>query len=140
MKNMKIFSALSICVVFFAILSCNKNVIDYGETEKLTAEQALLKINYVSMYANNRTVFFKVNDKRVSNVMTARTPFPGGGYNTGGGSGPDFLAVNSGSLKLSVVVPFKIDNGTDTARLYNWLLGKIMWHTSPTRLQQHRPF
>jgi hypothetical protein len=116
---MKIFSALSVCVLLTVIVSCSKNVIDYGETEKLTADQALLKINYVSAYANNRSVYFKINDKRISYAMTARTPFPGGGYNTGGGSAPDFLAVSPGSLKLSVVLPHKIDNGTDSVELYS---------------------
>ena len=119
---MKIFSALSICLVLFLLAGCGKNIIDYGETEKIREDQAFLKINYVSMYANNRTVYFKINDQRVSNVMTARTPFPGGGYNTGGGSGPDFLAVNSGSLKLSVIVPHKIDNGLDSLELYTTTL------------------
>ena len=75
---MKIFSALSICLVLFLLAGCGKNIIDYGETEKIRDDQAFLKINYVSMYANNRTVYFKINDQRVSNVMTARTPFPGG--------------------------------------------------------------
>ncbi|MBE9600498.1 DUF4397 domain-containing protein [Pedobacter sp. MC2016-24] len=116
---MKIFSALSICALLFVIISCNKNVLDYGDVEKLGSDQALLKINYVSAYANNRSVAFKINDVRVSNVVTWRTPFPGGGYNTGGGSGPDFMAVNPGTVKLSVIVPFKKDNGLDSLELYS---------------------
>jgi hypothetical protein len=122
MNNMKIFSVLSVCALILVAVSCSKNVLDYGDTEKLTADQALLKVNYASIYANNRSVYLKVNDKRVSNLMTGRTPFPGGGYNTGGGSGPDFLAVDAGSLKLSVVLPHKIDNGTDSIELYSTTL------------------
>jgi len=119
---MKIYSVLTAFAGFLLLASCGKNVLDYGETQKLTGDQALLKINYVSMYANNRTVYFKINDKRVSNIMTARTPFPGGGYNTGGGSGPDFLIVDPGSVKLSVVVPHKVDNGSDSLELYTTTL------------------
>lgn len=115
---MKIFSALSIVVLLFVIVSCNKNVIDYGQIEKVGSDQALLKINYVSAYADNRSVYFKINDVRISYVMTWRTPFPGGGYNTGGDSKSDFLAVNPGNLKLSVVLPHKKDNGTDSLVLY----------------------
>nr|WP_226904896.1 DUF4397 domain-containing protein [Pedobacter schmidteae] len=99
-------------------MSCNKNTIDYGVIEKVGSDQALLKINYVSAYANNRSVAFKINDKRVSNVVTWRTPFPGGGYNTGGDSRPDFLAVSPGNVKLSVILPFKKDNGMDSVELY----------------------
>ncbi|MET1057234.1 MAG: DUF4397 domain-containing protein [Pedobacter sp.] len=116
---MKIFSVLSACVLVIAVMGCGKNVLDYGDTAKLTSDQALLKINYVSMYANNRIVFLKINDKRVSSLLTARTPFPGGGYNTGGSSSPDFLAVEPGNLKLSVILPFKKDTGLDSVELYS---------------------
>jgi hypothetical protein len=119
---MKIFSILWVCIFVVAIIGCTKNVIEYGEAGKIPADQTRLKINYVSMYANNRTVYFKINDKRVSNVLTARTPFPGGGYNTGGSSAPDFLAIAPGTVKLSVVLPRKIDNGTDSIELYSTTL------------------
>lgn len=116
---MKIFSILPICMILTVLIGCGKNVLDYGDTEKLTGNEALLKINYVSMYANNRTVFLKVNDKRISNLLTARTPFPGGGYNTGGGSTPDFLTVAPGNVKVSVILPFKKDTGLDSLELYS---------------------
>jgi hypothetical protein len=119
---MKIISVLSICVLLTALIGCTKNVIEYGQAGKIPADQTRLKINYVSMYANNRSVYFKINDKRVSYVLTARTPFPGGGYNTGGSSGPDFLAVEPGTVKLSVILPRKIDNGTDSVELYSTTL------------------
>ena len=111
---MKILSKLALCAIsLLGIASCTKNVLDYGDVEKLTGDETLLKINNVSMYANNRTAFFKINDKRVSGPLTARSPFPGGGNNTGGDSKPDFLVVDPGEVKLSVVMPKKIDNGTD---------------------------
>lgn len=115
---MKIFSALAICALCILLASCTKNVLDYGETVKFGEDQALLKINYTSYYSDNRAVYFKINDQRVSGIMTARTPFPGGGYNTGGASSSDFLMVSSGDVKLSVVLPHKIDKGLDSLVLY----------------------
>lgn len=117
---MKIFSNLFVAVLALATLSgCTKNVLDYGEVEKLNGDQALLKVNYASYYYNNRAIAIKINDKRVSSVITARTPFPGGGYNTGGSSTADFLAVTPGNLKISIVLPKKKDDGTDSLVLYS---------------------
>jgi len=116
---MKIFPALAICVLCFSIFGCTKNILDYGDVEKLNENEALIKINYASYYRNNPSVYFKINGQRVSGLLTARTPFPGGGYNTGGASSPDFLAVNPGNLKLSVVLPFKVDNGKDSLVIYD---------------------
>ncbi|KLT64508.1 DUF4397 domain-containing protein [Pedobacter sp. BMA] len=120
---MKIF--LNLFWSFFialALAGCTKNVLDYGDTVKLTGDEALLKVNYVSYYYNNRAVAIKINDKRVSSVITARTPFPGGGYNTGGSSTADFLAVTPGNLKLSIILPKKKDDGTDSLVLYSTTL------------------
>ncbi|WP_345947582.1 DUF4397 domain-containing protein [Mucilaginibacter sp. PAMB04274] len=120
---MKILSKLVIGAAgLLAIASCTKNQIDYGEVEKLTGDETLLKINNVSMYYNNRSTIFKINGKRVSGLLTARSPFPGGGYNTGGDSKPDFLSVPSGDVNLSVVLPKKKDDGTDSLVLYNTTL------------------
>jgi len=119
---MKILSVISAFILLMALAGCGKNVLDYGEVEKLDANQTLLKINYVSMYANGRSVFLKVNDQRVSGLLTARTPFPGGGYNTGGASQPDFLIVNPGTVKVSVSLPYKIDTGLDSVVLYSTTL------------------
>nr|WP_276902097.1 DUF4397 domain-containing protein [Pedobacter kyonggii] len=117
---MKIFSNLFVGLfIATALAGCTKNVLDYGETEKLTSDQALLKVNYASYYYNNRAIAIKINDKRVSSVITARTPFPGGGYNTGGSSTADFLAVSPGNLKLSIILPKKRDDGTDSLVLYS---------------------
>lgn len=108
--------------MLFAMVSCTKSVLDYGDTEKLSGNQALLKVNYVSSYYNNRSVYFKINDQRVSGLLTARTPFPGGGYNTGGTNTSDFLQVSPGSLKFAVVLPRKVDNGLDSIELYSTTL------------------
>ncbi|WP_342645465.1 DUF4397 domain-containing protein [Mucilaginibacter sp. CSA2-8R] len=119
---MKISSIIGFCSLLLATMGCTKTVLDYGKTEKQSSDQALLKINYVSAYANNRSVYFKLNDQRVSGLLTWRTPFPGGGYNTGGSNTSDFLQVNPGNVKLSVVLPRKVDNGTDSLELYSTTL------------------
>ncbi len=111
---MKILSTLSILILSVVFIGCQKNVIDYGEIQKVSSGQALLKFNYVSQYKDNRKIVLKINDKRVSYAITARTPFPGGGYNTGGGSSPDFLPVNPGNVKITVTQPFSIDTGLDS--------------------------
>jgi len=121
---MKKKSIIAACIVAFIaiIVGCSKVVLDYGDIQLLDSNQAVIKINYVSQYSNNRSVYFKVNDKRVSGLLTARTPFPGGGYNTGGGNTADFLQVPAGSLQLAVGLPHKVDNGTDSLILYSTTL------------------
>lgn len=136
MKLKYIIPSALIAMTLF-VMGCEKNVLDYGEVEKLGADQALLKINYVSQYKSNPTVVLKLNDIRISSIITSRTPFPGGGYNTGGGSQPDFLVVNPGAVKLTVAVPFKKDTGKDSLVLYNTTLqiaagGRYVAHVTDT--------
>jgi hypothetical protein len=121
---MKIYTKLSICAILLGALAfgCSKKEIVYDVSEKLSGDQALLKINYESMYFNNRSVFLRINDQRVSGLITNRTPFPGGGSNTNGSNTPDFLAVPSGSVKLTVSLPYKVDNGLDSITLYSTTL------------------
>jgi len=119
---MKKITIISICILAIVIVvaGCKKNIINYGDIQKLDGSEALLKINYASQYANNRSIFLKINDVRVSNLITGRTPFPGGGYNTGGASTNDFLTIfNPGTVKISVVLPHKPDVGTDSLELYS---------------------
>ena len=106
--------------VLLAGMGCNKNEIKYGDFDDVTASQAQLKLNYVSAYASNPTVYLAIDGARVSNPLTARTPFPGGGFNTGGGSTADYLALVPGKHTLSVVIPKKgTEAGTDSIALYN---------------------
>ncbi|MEO6524826.1 MAG: DUF4397 domain-containing protein [Mucilaginibacter sp.] len=119
MKKISIITVCALAIVSVVIFGCVKNRLNYGDIEKFDgASQSLLKINYASQYANNRLVYFKINDQRISYLVTGRTPFPGGGYNTGGGSTADFMQVNSGDVKFSVALPHKIDNGTDSLELF----------------------
>jgi len=121
MKKISII-ALFTLVAGLIIAGCTKNILNYGDIDKLSADKALLKINYGSQYANNRSVFIKINDQRVSSLITGRTPYPGGGYNTGGGNTADFLQVVAGDVKISIVQPKKINDGTDSIVLYSTTL------------------
>lgn len=109
---------INFAVIFAAIflLGCEKNIINYGETESVDGK-ALLKINNVSMYAANPNVQLSINNTRVSNLIQARTPFPGGGFNTFGGSAPDYLTVNPGNLEIKVSIPKALTN-TDSVVLF----------------------
>jgi hypothetical protein len=116
MKKILVIKALILSSAFLYI-GCKKNTINYGETQAVGADQALLKFNFVSTYITNPSVVIKINGNRVSSPITARTPFPGGGYNTGGGSAPDYLVVNPGNLEVAVVV-LKKGTDIDSLQLY----------------------
>src|SRR5215213_7704294 len=111
---------LGITILGFILLTfqfCKKNEITYGDFSIVTPEQGLLKINYASSYTANPGIHLEVNNKRVSNIITGRTPFPGGGYNTLGDSRPDYLAVSPGNTSITVAVPNKGTN-TDSVVLF----------------------
>lgn len=118
MKKLSIFSIAAL--ILFSMWGCEKKTdpIWNSTYSELTTGQAMLKINFVSQYASNPSFQIKVNDVRVSSNITARTPFPGGGFNTGGGSGPDYLSLNPGSSKISFSVPNKGAN-TDSISLFS---------------------
>ncbi len=108
----KIFiNALLITGTVFTITGCSKKVEDYtAPFEYVGSNDAFLKVIYASAYALNPGVQLSIDDKRVSGLITSRTPFPGGGYNTQGSNFPDFLKVAQGSRKLTIAIPKK---GTD---------------------------
>lgn len=112
---------LAIIFLIFLAPGCAKNVIQYGESTNVTPDQALLKINYESMYALNPGVQVTVNGTRVSPLLVGRTPFPGGGYNTMGDARPDYLAVPQGEIKMKISIPQKGTN-VDSVVLYNYTM------------------
>lgn len=116
----------SIAVVLFLVVACTKNngitnlsYFAYGT--KTEAGRGLLKINYVSAYAANPTVLIKVNNVVASNLITARTPFPGGGYNTSGSNFALYLSVPIGTNSVSIVRP-KVGTDVDSILLYSTAL------------------
>jgi hypothetical protein len=113
-KSFFILNALAL--IAFAIVACKKNEANIPYT--LVSGQGLLKINFESGYTTNPPYQIKINDQRVSYNLTARTPFPGGGLNTGGGSTPDYLSVAPGTATVSFSIP-KFGTNTDSVALYS---------------------
>lgn len=111
-----LFSLLAVLV----ILGCEKNkdnvFSDYEVVDENT--KAFLKVNYNVPFYNDPFVQVKINDVRVSgtNIQT-RYPFPGGGFNTLGGSTGDYLPVNPGATKISVTIP-KRGTNIDSLDIY----------------------
>lgn len=105
---MNIFSKLAVLlllsVIFFT--SCDKNEINYSDFEYVNDAQARIKVNYNVAFYNNPFVQIKINGTRVSgtNIQT-RYPFPGGGFNTLGGSTGDYLPVAPGNTEVSISIP-----------------------------------
>ena len=106
---MKKILSISILIACFSLIitGCEKKAERIADFTMTTPTEAQLKINFNSAYTANPSVHIKINDVRVSNLITTRTPFPGGGYNTGGDSRPDYLAVTPGGVKLSIAIPAK---------------------------------
>ncbi len=106
-------------VAFLASMAgCEKNV-EYNATRDLVDSQtALLKINYGSLYPANYPVQLSINGVRMSGLITGRTPFPGGGFNTSGANFPDYLALEAGSKTLTIAIPKKGTN-VDSVVLFN---------------------
>lgn len=107
---------------FFAFMAsmagCEKNV-EYNATRVLVDSQtALLKINYGSLYPANYPVQLSINGVRMSGLITGRTPFPGGGFNTSGSNYPDYLALDGGSKTLTIAIP-KVGTNVDSVVLFN---------------------
>jgi Domain of unknown function (DUF4397) len=96
---------------------CTKKTEYLAERKFIQADNALLKVNYLSAYAANPGVQLSINNTRVSGVITGRTPFPGGGFNTNGQNFPDYLALASGTNTLSIAIPKKGSN-VDSVSLF----------------------
>jgi hypothetical protein len=104
--------------------SCTKKTEYLAERTFIQADNALLKINYLSAYAANPGVQLSINNTRVSGVITGRTPFPGGGFNTNGQSFPDYLALTPGVNTLSIAIPKKGTN-VDSVVLFTTSLSLV---------------
>lgn len=116
MKKLLFFIPFLACIIFYA---CKKNSITLVpyDTYGISSDQGLLKVVYASAYANNPTVRLRLNGKIVSNAITGRTPFPGGGYNTAGSNYPLYLAVPQGNDTLAVSI-VKVGTSVDSNVLY----------------------
>lgn len=112
MKNFKkiVFLALGA----FALYSCEKSIQDFGKVEFLGPDDVIVKVNMASIYPDDRYMYVKFDDQRVTSLIRGREPFPGGGYNTRGDSRPDFLKWKAGNVKVQVALPHKTDDGRDS--------------------------
>jgi hypothetical protein len=113
----KLFIAVAIMSTMLIAGGCNKNEIKYGDFELVTAEKALLKVNFVSSYYTNPQINISLDGMRISNPISSRAPFPGGGLNTGGGSTADYLSLTPGAHTIKIAVPQK-GTGNDSIKLY----------------------
>jgi hypothetical protein len=98
-------SIITVLLLLFIFSGCEKNRFNLKNNTFITGK-ASLKINFFSSYRANPVYHIKVDDVRVSNNLTYATPFPGGGLNTGGGNYGDYLAVDPGSRKITIALPF----------------------------------
>lgn len=106
----KILITASIAALGFAFAGCEKSKDYKAPFVRTGADDALLKVIYASAYSANPSVQISIDDVRVSGLITGRTPFPGGGYNTAGSNFPDYMVVAPGSRKLSIAIPKKGTN------------------------------
>lgn len=116
MKNIFRYTSLALAGAIL-VASCKKNEIKYGDFELIDATKSLFKVNYLSQYKNNASVVFSIDGKRVNTPLTARTPFPGGGLNTGGGSTANYMVFASGSHEFKVIIPSVLTK-EDSLELY----------------------
>ena len=109
MITIKIFLRISIISLLTAILfvGCEKNDDNvFSEYDLVDQENnALIKVNYNVAFYNNPGVQLKINGTRVSGLLNTRYPFPGGGFNTLGGSTGDYFSVKPGNTEISLSVP-----------------------------------
>lgn len=115
-RSFSIFAGLGLSVLLLA--SCKREADKVADYSLIPESQSFIKVNFASAYVANPGVQIEVNKTRVSNLITARTPFPGGGFNTGGGNYPDYLNVNAGNNQLSIVIPKKGTN-IDSVTLFD---------------------
>ncbi|WP_234991287.1 DUF4397 domain-containing protein [Sphingobacterium psychroaquaticum] len=112
---------MKLCIAGVAAMgfySCDKPIQDFGEVDFMSANDVIVKINMASVYPDDRYMYVKFNDSRITSLIRAREPFPGGGYNTRGDSRPDFLKYTAGTVNVKVALPHKVDRGLDSLILY----------------------
>lgn len=121
--NHKLIFSLSLFVI--CLIGCKKADNDgiVSTFDKNLQGKAMLKINTASVFANNPGMRIKINDILVSDVITARTPYPGGGYNTGGNSLGTYLSVPAGDVKVSLMIPYR--KGGTIADTLKWAQDSI---------------
>lgn len=123
---MKIFSTItSLCLLAIMVFSgCEKKDVVYSDYELVSPDQSFVKVNYNVAFYNNPGVQIKINGTRVSTGIQTRYPFPGGGFNTLGGSTGDYLPVTPGKVEVSLSIP-KRNSNVDSVEIYKTILDAV---------------
>lgn len=102
MKYMKV---LLIMLFSAMMLSCEKNT--FGTTERSSPEgKAQIKFGFFSMYPISTSLTVYQNDSKLTASVASPYGYPGGGFNTGGNSYADYLAIDPGNVKFDVAVVY----------------------------------
>lgn len=116
MKRSSILTTLLAAMILLG--SCKKN--SYNLTERTSSEgSAQVKLGYFAAYTVLPSTILYINDKPVSNTLTAPVGFPGGGFNTGGSSNGDYLWVTPGSTKIQGFTPIP-GTGNQMTKLFEF--------------------
>ena len=92
-----------ICLVAF--YGCKKNT--YSTTERTGPDgKALIKFGLFSMYPASTNLTIYQNDKKLTAAVPSPYGYPGGGFNTGGNSYADYMAIDPGSVKFDVATVY----------------------------------
>lgn len=127
---MKIFSKISLFALLtcLTMYGCRKTSVDnvYSEYDVVDLDKnALIKINYNVAFKANPAVQIKINGVRVTgtNIRT-RYPFPGGGFNTLGGSTGDYLPIAAGNSEISISIPMR-GTSVDSVEIYKTTIATV---------------
>ncbi len=112
---------LATLITGFLLSACEKNKLAQ-KTENSPSGSALVKFGYFTPWLANAPVQIKVNDVRVSSIITYAIAYPGGGFNQGGQTFADYIAIDPGQLKspvkITLTVP-KVGTNTDSVNLFS---------------------
>lgn len=105
------FGKIVMAVGLTALLGgCEKNKLTSSEFDYVGADEAQVKVIFASSYQSNPGYHIKINDERVSGLLSFSsgnpTPFPGGGLQTGGGSTSDYLQIPAKQNTITIARPF----------------------------------
>lgn len=118
-SNIGKFSSAILCSTLL-MMACEKNKLNLSDNQDPSGG-GYFKLGWFSPGLNTQGVQLKINGQRVSNQLGYRftstttyvMPFPGGGLNTGGNNKNDYLAVDTGTIEISLSVP-KVGTNEDS--------------------------
>lgn len=105
MKNFKVTTLIVSVFAVGLIFGCKKNT--FSKTERTSPDgKALIKFGLFSMYPTATTLTIYQNDQKFSASVASPYGYPGGGFNTGGSSYADYLALDPGNVKFDVAIVY----------------------------------